>query len=192
MFFKKKVPFQEYCTASLDATFEHTDEAIHSAGFRDIALRLLKEHRREKQFQIPTLNIMTAYELEARGCKVVFNYSKQGLDMVSSPVPFGKLVTKAEWREDRSAIDPALRVVIIIGAIFGIALGVVVGRSQGLLAGALWVVVCTISGVFIVLNLGAALEALAGFLWELFTCFRGRPADKRPDKRHSTQNESTK
>jgi hypothetical protein len=68
---------------------------------RDFALQLLKQHRRETQFQVHTINILTVYELEERGCKVVFDYSNKGLDMVSSPIPFGQLVTKTEWREHR-------------------------------------------------------------------------------------------
>jgi hypothetical protein len=31
MLFKKKIPFQEYCTASTKAAFEHTDEATGEA-----------------------------------------------------------------------------------------------------------------------------------------------------------------
>ena len=45
--------------------------------------------------------MLTVYELEERGCEVVFDYSKKGMDTVSSPVPFGRLVTKAEWRQGR-------------------------------------------------------------------------------------------
>ena len=43
---------------------------------------------------------LTLYELERRGCKLVLD-SKKGLYTITSPIPFGRLLTKAEWRQDR-------------------------------------------------------------------------------------------
>jgi hypothetical protein len=77
---------------------------VHSEDFqRDFASHLLKEHRRETQFQIRNITVLTLYLLEERGCEVILD-SKKGLYTISSPVPFGCLVTETEWRQDRFAV----------------------------------------------------------------------------------------
>src|SRR6266487_2282939 len=76
---------------------------IQSVDFQlAMACHYLKEHKREKQLVVNnSVSELILTELERRGCRVVRDF-RRGLCTISSPVPFGQLVTDAEWKQDRA------------------------------------------------------------------------------------------
>lgn len=76
---------------------------IHSDEFqREMALHYLKAHKRDTEFRAG-LSQPTIDELKKRGCDVVLEPA-HGIYTVSSPIPFGRLVTPAEWKKERSEL----------------------------------------------------------------------------------------
>lgn len=112
---------------------------VHSEEFqRSMAVNHLKEHKREKRFQVNTsVSQTTLDEFKVRGCEVVLE-SAAGLYTISSPVPFGELVTSAEWKQNRLELLHGIGLFILTkGGYIGV-IALAVSLNMGFLTAAIW------------------------------------------------------
>jgi hypothetical protein len=110
---------------------------VHSEEFqRGMALHYLKEHKREKQFW-SGLAQPTIDELKTRGCEVVLE-REHGIYTVSSPVPFGRLVSPAEWKQDRFELLHGCGLFLMWKLGFVAVIGLAVSLHMGQLTSAIW------------------------------------------------------
>ncbi len=112
---------------------------VHSDEFqRGMALHHLKEHKREKQFQVNASVSQTMLdELKARGCNVAFE-STAGLYTISSSVPFGELVTSAEWKQDHLELLQGIGLFILAKGGYIAVIALAVSLNMGFLTAAIW------------------------------------------------------
>ena len=112
---------------------------IHSDEFqRGMAVHHLREHKKEKKFQVNTsVSQTTLDELKTRGCTVALE-SAAGLYTISSTVPFGELVTSAEWKQDRLELLQGIGFFILTKGGFIAVIALAVSLHMGFLTAAIW------------------------------------------------------
>jgi hypothetical protein len=107
---------------------------------RGMALHYLKEYKRQTVFRVNRrIAQVTLDELQNRGCQVDLD-SENALYVITSPVPFGQLVTSEEWKQDRLMNAHGCGWILLSRGGYIAVIMLAVSLNMGILTTGIWVI----------------------------------------------------